>query len=116
MAGISGSGGSNPVAYGGEIARLFSCAPDDPFRLAAALGAARHVFHFDRAFRIGQTRDVQVHKFLCVGTLEEKIDEMIERKQEVARRVVGTGEGWLTELSNEQLKDLFALRQEAIGD
>jgi hypothetical protein len=93
------------------------------------LTAARHVFHFDRwwnpavenqatdrAFRIGQTRNVQVHKFLCVGTLEEKIDEMIERKQEVAQRVVGAGEGWLTELSNEQLKDLFALRQEAIGE
>jgi SNF2 family DNA or RNA helicase len=93
------------------------------------LTAAQHVFHFDRwwnpavenqatdrAFRIGQTRNVQVHKFLCVGTLEEKIDEMIERKQEVASRVVGAGEGWLTELSNDQLKDLFALRQEAIGD
>jgi SNF2 family DNA or RNA helicase len=93
------------------------------------LTAARHVFHFDRwwnpavenqatdrAFRIGQTRNVQVHKFLCVGTLEEKIDEMIERKQQVAQRVVGAGEGWLTELSNEQLKDLFALRQEAVGE
>jgi SNF2 family DNA or RNA helicase len=93
------------------------------------LTAANHVFHFDRwwnpavedqasdrAFRIGQTRNVQVHKFLCVGTLEEKIDLMIERKQEVAAKVVGTGEGWLTELSNEQLKDLFALRQEALGE
>jgi SNF2 family DNA or RNA helicase len=93
------------------------------------LTAANHVFHFDRwwnpavenqatdrAFRIGQSRNVQVHKFLCVGTLEEKIDEMIERKQEVAGRVVGEGEAWLTELSNEQLKDLFALRREAIGD
>jgi SNF2 family DNA or RNA helicase len=93
------------------------------------LTAACHVFHFDRwwnpavenqatdrAFRIGQTKNVQVHKFLCVGTLEEKIDEMIERKQEVAERVVGAGEGWLTELSNAQLKDLFALRQEAIGE
>ena len=93
------------------------------------LTAAQHVFHFDRwwnpavenqatdrAFRIGQTRNVQVHKFVCVGTLEEKIDEMIERKQETASRVVGSGEGWLTELSNDQLKDLFALRQEAIGD
>jgi SNF2 family DNA or RNA helicase len=93
------------------------------------LTAARHVFHFDRwwnpavenqatdrAFRIGQTQNVQVHKFLCVGTLEEKIDEMIERKQQVAKHVVSAGEGWLTELSNEQLKDLFALRQEAIGD
>jgi len=41
---------------------------------------------------------------------------MIERKKEVASRVVGAGEGWLTELSNDQLKELFALRQEAIGD
>ncbi|MBI3409114.1 MAG: DEAD/DEAH box helicase [Planctomycetes bacterium] len=93
------------------------------------LTAANHVFHFDRwwnpavedqatdrAFRIGQTRNVQVHKFLCVGTLEEKIDEMIARKQDIARKVVGSGEGWLTELSNAQLKDLFALRQEALGD
>jgi SNF2 family DNA or RNA helicase len=93
------------------------------------LTAANHVFHFDRwwnpavenqatdrAFRIGQTRNVQVHKFLCVGTLEEKIDEMIERKQEVAQHVVGAGEGWLTELSNAQLKNLFQLRKEALGE
>jgi SNF2 family DNA or RNA helicase len=68
----------------------------------------------DRAFRIGQTRNVQVHKFICAGTLEDKIDEMIERKQEIARNVVGAGEGWLTELSNEQIKDIFALRREAV--
>ena len=93
------------------------------------LTRANHVFHFDRwwnpavenqatdrAFRIGQTRNVQVHKFLCVGTLEEKIDEMIERKQKIAERVVAAKEDWLTELSNEQLKDLFTLRQEAIGE
>jgi SNF2 family DNA or RNA helicase len=92
------------------------------------LTAANHVFHFDRwwnpavenqatdrAFRIGQRRNVQVHKFLCAGTLEEKIDEMIERKQEIASSIVGTGEGWLTELSNAQLKELFALRREAIS-
>ena len=41
---------------------------------------------------------------------------MIERKQKVAKRVVGAGEGWLTEMSNDQLRDLFALRQEAIGE
>ncbi|MCI0638556.1 MAG: DEAD/DEAH box helicase [Gemmataceae bacterium] len=93
------------------------------------LTAANHVFHFDRwwnpavedqatdrAFRIGQTRNVQVHKFLCIGTVEEKIDQMIESKQSVARAVVGTGEGWLTELSNDQLKDLFRLRAEALGE
>jgi len=93
------------------------------------LTGATHVFHFDRwwnpavenqatdrAFRIGQTRNVQVHKFLCMGTLEEKIDEMIERKQEIAAGVVGTGEGWLTELSTAELKELFALRREAVGE
>ena len=93
------------------------------------LTRANHVFHFDRwwnpavenqatdrAFRIGQTKNVQVHKFLCVGTLEEKIDEMIESKKEVAEKVVGTGEGWLTELSTTELKELFALRQEAISE
>jgi SNF2 family DNA or RNA helicase len=93
------------------------------------LTAANHVFHFDRwwnpavenqatdrAFRIGQGRRVQVHKFLCAGTLEEKIDEMIESKQEVAARVVGTGEAWLTELSNSALRELFALRRESVGE
>ncbi|MGE5359814.1 MAG: DEAD/DEAH box helicase [Bacteroidales bacterium] len=93
------------------------------------LTAANHVFMFDRwwnpavenqaidrAFRIGQTRRVQVHKFLCAGTLEERIDQMLERKQEVASRVVGTGEAWLTELTTEQLREIFALRAEAIGE
>jgi len=93
------------------------------------LTGANHVFHFDRwwnpavenqatdrAFRIGQTKNVQVHKFLCVGTLEEKIDDMIERKKEVAEVVVGAGEGWLTELSTAKLHDLMALRREALGD
>jgi SNF2 family DNA or RNA helicase len=70
------------------------------------LTRANHVFHFDRwwnpavenqatdrAFRIGQTRNVQVHKFLCAGTFEEKIDEMIERKQALAATIVGESEG-----------------------
>ena len=92
------------------------------------LTSANHVFHFDRwwnpavenqatdrVFRIGQARNVQVHKFICAGTLEEKIDEMIERKKEVAEKVVGAGEGWLTELSNNALKDVLALSKEAAG-
>jgi SNF2 family DNA or RNA helicase len=91
------------------------------------LTAANHVFHFDRwwnpavenqatdrAFRIGQKRQVQVHKFLCAGTLEEKIDAMIEGKRQIAANVVGTGEDWLTELSTTELKELFTLRQEAL--
>lgn len=89
------------------------------------LTGASRVFHFDRwwnpavenqatdrAFRIGQTRDVQVYKFLCAGTLEEAIDDMIERKKGIAERVVGTGEGWLTELSNDELRQVLALRAE----
>jgi hypothetical protein len=93
------------------------------------LTRARHVFHFDRwwnpavenqatdrAFRIGQTRQVQVHKFLCQGTVEERIDEMIERKKAIAANVVGAGEGWLTELSTAELKSLFALRAEAVQE
>jgi SNF2 family DNA or RNA helicase len=93
------------------------------------LTRANHVFHFDRwwnpavenqatdrAFRIGQTRHVQVHKFLCVGTLEERIAEMLERKQELAEGVVGSGEAWLTELSTTELKKLFALSHNAVGE
>ena len=56
-----------------------------------------------------------MHKFVCVGTMEEKIDEMIERKREIADEVVGTGEGWITELSTQDLRDIFALRDDAIG-
>jgi SNF2 family DNA or RNA helicase len=93
------------------------------------LTRANHVFHFDRwwnpavenqatdrAFRIGQTRHVQVHKFLCVGTLEERIAEMLERKQELAEGVVGSGEAWLTELSTTELKKLLALSHNAVGE
>jgi SNF2 family DNA or RNA helicase len=113
-------------------------APDGPriFLLSLKAGgtglnltSANHVFHFDRwwnpavenqatdrAYRIGQRRNVQVHKFVCGGTLEERIDEMIERKKEVAGRVVGTGEAWLSEMSNAQLRELFALRKDAVGE
>jgi SNF2 family DNA or RNA helicase len=93
------------------------------------LTAANHVFHFDRwwnpavesqatdrAFRIGQKQNVQVHKFVCVGTVEEKIDEMIENKRKIAGAIVGTGEDWLTKLSTAELKDLMTLRREALGD
>ena len=70
----------------------------------------------DRAFRIGQKRNVQVHKFVCLGTLEEHIDQMIEQKKELAESIVGTGEGWLTEMSTDQLKQVFALSREAVRE
>ncbi len=91
------------------------------------LTAASHVFHFDRwwnpavedqatdrAFRIGQTRTVHVHKFVCVGTLEERIDQMIEQKTELARNIIGSGEQWLTELSTQRLGEILRLRAEAM--
>ena len=91
------------------------------------LTAANHVVHFDRwwnpavedqatdrAFRIGQSRNVQVRKFICTGTLEEKIDAMIERKKALASAVVGTGEDWVTDLTTDQLRELFALDPAAV--
>jgi hypothetical protein len=93
------------------------------------LTAASHVFHFDRwwnpavenqatdrAFRIGQTRSVNVHKFVVTGSLEERIDQMIESKIALAEDVIGSGEDWLTELSTSQLRDILTLRPEAVGD
>jgi superfamily II DNA or RNA helicase len=93
------------------------------------LTAATHVFHFDRwwnpavenqatdrAYRIGQTRTVQVHKFVVRGTLEERIDQMIESKTELAENIIGAGEGWLSELSTDQLRDILTLRNEAVDD
>ncbi|WP_238650635.1 DEAD/DEAH box helicase [Paenibacillus piscarius] len=92
------------------------------------LTAANHVFHFDRwwnpavenqatdrAYRMGQTRDVQVHKFISLGTLEERIDEMLETKQQLSDDVISGSEGWITELSTDALKDLFTLRREWVG-
>lgn len=91
------------------------------------LTRANHVFHFDRwwnpavenqatdrVFRIGQTRNVQVHKFVCTGTLEEKIHDLIESKKALAEQVVGTGENWLTELDTNSLRDLLLLDRTAV--
>jgi SNF2 family DNA or RNA helicase len=92
------------------------------------LTAANHAFHFDRwwnpavenqatdrAHRMGQTRDVQVHKFIALGTLEERIDEMLDNKQQLSDNVISASEGWITELSTDALRDLFTLRHEWIG-
>ena len=86
------------------------------------LTAANHVVHVDRwwnpavedqatdrAFRIGQTRNVQVRKLVCAGTVEERVAAMIKEKRGLAASIVGTGETWLTELSTDQLRELVAL-------
>jgi SNF2 family DNA or RNA helicase len=91
------------------------------------LTKANHVFHFDRwwnpavedqatdrAFRIGQRKNVFVHKFVAMGTLEERIDAMIEDKKRLSSLVLGADESWLTELDNETFKDLIMLRSSAI--
>jgi hypothetical protein len=93
--------------------------------LGLNLTAANHVFHFDRwwnpavedqasdrAHRIGQTRVVQVHKMVCAGTIEERIDELIAGKRELASRIVDRGvESALSELGDDELADLVALRE-----
>jgi len=91
------------------------------------LTKANHVFHFDRwwnpavedqatdrAFRIGQKKNVFVHKFVAIGTLEERIDEMIEDKKKLAGAIVGADETWLTELDNDAFRKLIALNKSAI--
>ncbi len=93
------------------------------------LTKAQHVFHFDRwwnpavenqatdrAFRIGQVNNVQVHKFVTMGTLEERINEMIEQKKELAQSIVTSSEQWITNLNNRELHELFALAKDALGD
>jgi SNF2 family DNA or RNA helicase len=59
---------------------------------------------------------VQVRKFCAAGTLEERIDVMIERKKALAEMVISDGEGWLTELSTTELRALFTLGAEAVGE
>ena len=116
-----------------QMVERFQNEPDGPqvFVLSLKAGGsglnlprANHVVHYDRwwnpavenqatdrAFRIGQTKDVHVHKMICAGTLEDRIDQMIEAKQETAQQVVGsTSERWLTELSSQELRDVLALR------
>jgi SNF2 family DNA or RNA helicase len=93
------------------------------------LTKANHVFHFDRwwnpavedqasdrAFRIGQEKTVFVHKLVTLGTLEERINDMIEEKKALAGAIVGTDESWLTQLDNERFKALIRLNREAVVD
>lgn len=86
------------------------------------LTAANHVIHYDlwwnpavesqatdRAFRIGQGKNVMVHRFITKGTFEEKINEMIQSKKALANLTVSTGENWIGNLSNTELKEIFTL-------
>ncbi|MBV9359222.1 MAG: SWF/SNF helicase family protein, partial [Chloroflexi bacterium] len=129
--------GGTPMVQRDRMVARFQSEQDGPPVLVLSLRAggtglnltrANHVFHFDRwwnpaveqqatdrAFRIGQTRNVQVHTFLCAGTFEEKLDELIERKLRLAEAIVGAGEAWISEMSSDELRDLFTLRREAVS-
>ena len=85
------------------------------------LTAASHVIHYDlwwnpavenqatdRAFRIGQKKNVMVHRFITKNTFEERIDEMIRKKKHLAEMTVATGENWIGKLSNKELREIFA--------
>jgi SNF2-related domain/SNF2 Helicase protein/Helicase conserved C-terminal domain len=117
--GCQGSGGGPPIL----LASLKAGGS------GLTLTAATHVVHLDRwwnpaveeqatdrAFRIGQRRTVQVRKFLCPGTVEERIDALVRSKRALSQLVVGDGEGWLTELSTATLRELFALGADALED
>ncbi len=130
--------GKVPKTKRDELISRFQEQPDAPpmFIISLKTGGyglnltrANHVIHFDRwwnpavenqatdrAYRIGQREAVQVYKFICSGTLEERIDILMENKQMLATSVIGNGEDWLSELSAERLRDIFTLRKEIFVD
>ncbi|MFE9403481.1 SNF2-related protein [Streptomyces sp. NPDC006530] len=122
--------GGTPVERREEMVRHFQDGHVPVFLLslkAAGTGLnltrAGHVIHYDRwwnpaveaqatdrAYRIGQTQPVQVHRLIAEGTIEDRIAEMLVRKRELADSILGSGESALTELSDAELTDLVALR------
>jgi SNF2 family DNA or RNA helicase len=130
--------GGVPAARRDRIVEAFQNDPDAANALILSIKAggtglnltrATHVFHFDRwwnpavedqatdrAFRVGQTRNVQVHKLVVNGTIEEKIDDILESKRHLADAIVGEGEAWITELSDTELRELFSLGKAAAID
>jgi non-specific serine/threonine protein kinase len=127
--------GGTPVKKRGEIVERFNGADYVPYMVLSLkaggvglnLTGANHVIHFDRwwnpaaenqatdrAFRIGQRKNVLVHKFITSGTIEERIDDMLEEKQKMADDIVGSsGETWITELGDDELMRLFRLEASA---
>ena len=134
--------GKKPLFLNGSVtaqnrAKLVNSFQNDPeqsiFVLSLKAGgtglnltAANHVIHYDRwwnpavenqatdrSYRIGQDKIVEVHKFICSGTIEDRIDQMIENKKFLSNSLVGDGEGWITELSDRDLKNLFTLDEAA---
>jgi SNF2 family DNA or RNA helicase len=123
--------GGTPVRRREQMVEDFQAGQAPVFLLSLKAGGtglnltrADHVIHVDRwwnpavedqatdrAYRIGQTRPVQVHRLITEGTIEQKIDELLTRKRGLADAVLGGDEVALTELSNDELRDLVSLRQ-----
>jgi SNF2 family DNA or RNA helicase len=123
--------GQTPVRKRRELVEVFQSEDGPPFFVLSLkaggtglnLTAASYVIHFDRwwnpsvenqatdrAFRIGQKRNVLVHKFVCRGTVEDKIDELIAQKTDLSRQLLdGGAEALLTEMSNDQLLRFVSL-------
>jgi SNF2 family DNA or RNA helicase len=130
--------GATPTRRRDEIVDNFQNKRDAPPALVVSLRAggtglnltlATHVIHYDRwwnpavedqatdrAYRIGQKRNVQVHKMVCQSTLEERINDLLEEKRALAEAVVGGGERWVTEMDDDTLRDLVALGDDAVVD
>jgi hypothetical protein len=122
--------GGTPVRRRDEMVQEFQAGKIPVFLLSLKAGGtgltltrATHVLHYDRwwdpavedqatdrAYRIGQDKPVQVHRLIAEGTLEDRIAELLEKKRDLAEAVVGSGEGWITELSNDELAELVSLR------
>lgn len=124
--------GGTPQQQRDEMVEAFQ-SPDGPafFLLSLRAGgtgltltAANHVIHYDRwwnpavedqatdrTYRIGQTDDVLVHKLICEGTVERAIDQTIEQKRQLAEQVLAEGDEWLTELSDDELRDMVTLSE-----
>lgn len=129
--------GGTPVAQREAMVRRFQAADDEQgvpvFLLSLKAGGtglnltrADHVIHVDRwwnpaveeqatdrAYRIGQTKPVQVHRMITQGTIEERVAQLLTRKRQLADAVLARGDAALTELSNEELRDLVTLRRSA---
>ena len=122
--------GGVPVPRREEMVAQFQAGGVPVFLLSLKAGGtgltltrATHVLHYDRwwnpavedqatdrAYRIGQDRPVQVHRLIAEGTLEDRIAALLETKRELAEAVIGSGEGWIAELSDAELADLVSLR------
>lgn len=127
--------GGTPVRQREQMVARFQAGEVPVFLLSLKAGGtglnltrADHVIHFDRwwnpavedqatdrAYRIGQTRPVQVHRFVTRGTIEEKVAELLARKRSLADAVLGRGEAALTELSDAELRELVELRPDPPG-